>query len=63
MVPKKQPKEPLAKLGVSGITKEADLKTPSVLDDLFFNTLLNDEFCKWLFRLLGFATHKLKLGL
>jgi hypothetical protein len=36
--------EPLAKFGVSGITKETDFKTPNVFDDLIFKTLETPNF-------------------
>src|SRR2546422_7793143 len=36
--------EPLAKLGISGISKEADIKTPSVFDYLFFKLSSTTSF-------------------
>jgi hypothetical protein len=39
-----QAKEPLAKLGISRIVKYADIKTPSVFDDLFFKPSSTTSF-------------------
>jgi hypothetical protein len=39
-----QIEEPLAKLGISEISNEADIKTPSVFDDLFFKLSSTTSF-------------------